>query len=420
MMNKYRILFVLVAVLSVAVLPAQGEWYKGAMHLHSLRSDGDGAPEVPVSWYKEHGWNFVCVTEHNQMQTGERFRKITEQEEPTPEHVEALRAQFGADWVEVVEEAGEKKMRLKTFEENKGRFDEPGAFLLIHGEEITSMGSGPHVGAINVVEQIPARGKGGVVAAAHLYHQMVTAQMAEAGQPMIAILNHPNFADAVTIEEMLELPEYHFFEVFNGHPSVNNWGHPRKGYPATDRFWDVVLSQRLLKGERNVLLGVATDDAHDYYKWKTGEANPGRGWVMVNAPSLEVNDLLKAMNAGEFYASTGVMLDNIQGGEKTLSLEIKAEPDVVYTTRFIGTRKGCSGESREYKNESGETPERASRVYSEDIGVVLSESKELNPSYSFTGDELYVRAVVVSNKPHPNPFREGDVEMAWVQPVIVK
>jgi hypothetical protein len=417
-MKKHFLIYLLTVVSSFAVFTAHGEWYKGALHLHSLRSDGDGAPEVPVAWYKEHGWNFVCVTEHNQMQRGERFRNISEEKAPKPEQVAALRRQFGDAWVETVKEDGQEKLRLKTFEEMKKHFDDQNAFLLMHGEEITSIGSGPHVGAINLVEQIPARGKGDVVAAARLYHETVVAQSAEKGQPMLAILNHPNFADAVTIEEMLQLPEYCFFEVYNGHPSVNNWGHPGKGYPSTDCWWDVVLTLRISQGEKSPLLGVATDDAHDYYKWGTGEANPGRGWVMVNAPVLEVNALLKALETGEFYASTGVVLDDIRRDGAGLSFTIKGEPDVTYTTRFLGTRKGFSKESWEYNNDKGETPERASRVYDEDIGVVLSEAEGLNPAFRFVGYELYVRAVVISNTKPSNPLHDGDVEMAWVQPVV--
>jgi hypothetical protein len=33
------------------------------------------------------------------------------------------------------------------------------------------------------------------------------------------------------------------------------------------------------------------------------------------------------------------------------------------------------------------------------------------------GDELYVRARVVSSKPKANPAYAGEVEMAWTQPV---
>jgi len=419
-MRRKTSLYLLLCAVLLGALPGFAEWYKGAMHVHSLRSDGDTAPEMPVSWYKEHGWNFVVVTEHNQLQTEERFRPITTDKAPKAEHVAALREKFGEEWVQVDEKDGQQRLRLKTFDEVRACFDEPGRFLMIQGEEITTIGGGPHVGATNVVEQIPARGDENVVESARLYFDTVKAQSESSGRPMLAVLNHPNFADAVTIEEMLQLPEYRFFEVFNGHPSVNNWGHPDKGYPSTDRFWDVMLAYRLCKGVDNPLYGTATDDAHDYQKWQTGEANPGRGWVMVNAASLEANALIESMEAGNFYASTGVTVTSIMRDANRLSLEIAGEAGVSYQTKFVGTRKGCSLESREYVNEKGESPKRASRVYSDEIGALLKETTGLKPEYQFAGDELYVRAVVISDKPKANPFREGDVEMAWVQPVSAR
>ncbi len=405
-------------VLCSAGLGVAEQWYKGALHFHSLRSDGDAAPEVTVSWYKEHGWHFACVTEHNQMQNRERFRDITEDRPPTPEHVAALIETFGEGWVETVEEAGRPRLRLKTFGELEERFNEAGTFLLIHGEEITSLISGPHVNGLNIVEEIPAKVKAEAVSSAKAYFEAVAAQELTTGQPMLTILNHPNFAESVTIEEMLQLPEYQFFEVFNGHPSVNNWGHERKGYPSTDRFWDVVLTMRLLKDTPTPLYGVASDDAHEYFTYGVGEDNPGRGWVMVSAASLETDVLINAIKAGQFYATTGVILDTIVRENTGLSFTIQGEPGVTYITRFVGSRKTCSTESHEYKNQNGEVPERASRVYSDEIGEVFTETNNLNPSYRFSGDELYVRAIVVSDKPHPNPFQENDTEMAWVQPVI--
>ena len=51
------------------------------------------------------------------------------------------------------------------------------------------------------------------------------------------------------------------------------------------------------------------------------------------------------------------------------------------------------------------------------IGVVLHETDEQVAVYEFQGDELFVRAVVVSTRAHPHPYREGDLEMAWTQPV---
>jgi len=70
---------------------------------------------------------------------------------------------------------------------------------------------------------------------------------------------------------------------------------------------------------------------------------------------------------------------------------------VTYTTRFIGTRPG-HGEG--------------------EVGVTLHETTDDPAVYRFTGDEIYVRARVVSSEDHPNPYAAGDKQMAWVQPVI--
>ena len=63
-------------------------------------------------------------------------------------------------------------------------------------------------------------------------------------------------------------------------------------------------------------------------------------------------------------------------------------------------------------------PVLTTRRYSKDIGTVLAEVKGLSPSYTLKGDEIYVRAKVISSKPKPNPTEPGDVECAWVQPVV--
>jgi len=34
------------------------------------------------------------------------------------------------------------------------------------------------------------------------------------------------------------------------------------------------------------------------------------------------------------------------------------------------------------------------------------------------GDELYVRARIISSKLHPNPYAAGDRETAWTQPLL--
>src|SRR4051812_31404283 len=57
-------------------------------------------------------------------------------------------------------------------------------------------------------------------------------------------------------------------------------------------------------------------------------------------------------------------------------------------------------------------PLPVTRVYSGEVGKVVAESREPHPRYKLTGEELYVRARVLSDRRHPNPFKKGDVEMA--------
>src|SRR5688500_17510951 len=40
-------------------------WFKGNTHTHTLNSDGDSTPDEVVRWYREHGYHFVFLTDHN-------------------------------------------------------------------------------------------------------------------------------------------------------------------------------------------------------------------------------------------------------------------------------------------------------------------------------------------------------------------
>ncbi|HOF27666.1 MAG TPA: PHP domain-containing protein, partial [Clostridia bacterium] len=42
-----------------------GKFYKANYHAHSTRSDGQLPQEEAVNVFKEHGYNFLCLSEHN-------------------------------------------------------------------------------------------------------------------------------------------------------------------------------------------------------------------------------------------------------------------------------------------------------------------------------------------------------------------
>src|SRR5437899_8086501 len=52
---------------------AQTRWWKGNLHTHSLWSDGDEYPEMVVGWYKQHGYHFLALSDHNRMLIGDKW-----------------------------------------------------------------------------------------------------------------------------------------------------------------------------------------------------------------------------------------------------------------------------------------------------------------------------------------------------------
>jgi hypothetical protein len=165
-----------------------------------------------------------------------------------------------------------------------------------------------------------------------------------------------------------------------------------------------------------VLYGIATDDAHHYHNEPKKQSRAGRGWVMVRAETLAAPALVEAMEKGDFYASSGVVLKRMERSKDRISIEVEAQPGVHYTTEFIGTMKGYDPASEPVADGSG-APLRVTRHYSEEVGKVLATVTGPSASYALRGDEIYVRARIISSKTKENPYREGEFECAWVQPV---
>ncbi len=389
----------------------EARWYKGNTHTHTWWSDGDSPPEVVVKWYKEHGYNFLVLSDHNVLSEGERWLV------PEGRRVEAAKtyeAAFDSDWV--VKREGEKgtEYRLKPLNEFRALFEDAGQFLMIQGEEISDAFEGRpvHVNGVNLKEVVIPPHGGTMLETMQNNIDAVLAQRERTGQPMFPHLNHPNFKWSTTAEDIMHLKGEKFFEVYNGHSGVRNYGD--EVHASTERMWDIVLTKRLAELGLPVMYGVATDDAHAYTSWGVGKTNPGRGWVMVRSPYLTPEHVVLAMERGDFYASTGVVLNEIRFDGRALAVEIKPRDGVTYRTQFIGTLEGYDASSADRH----EDPKGfLTRKYSEDIGRVLAEREGTSASYTMTGKEIYVRAKVISSAPHPNPFAEGDVETAWVQPV---
>ena len=141
--------------------------------------------------------------------------------------------------------------------------------------------------------------------------------------------------------------------------------------------------------------------------------------MVVRAAQLTPEDLISAMEAGEFYASSGVRLKEVHRDKRRYEIKIEPEEGVSYTTEFIGTRKGFDRTNEPLVSTNGEFL-AVTRRYSSEIGTVLAEAKGNSPSYRMKGNEIYVRAKVISSKLKVNPYAKDEVEVAWTQPIVLE
>lgn len=392
--------------------PAQPHWWKGNLHTHTFWSDGDQFPEPAAQWYKDHGYHFLSLSDHNRLSQGQRWMVVTEKQRTA---FEAYKAQFGTSWVETrTDNEGRTLVRLKPLCEYRCLVEEPGRFLLLQGEEISEKA---HLNGINLLEAIPPQGGATMTDLLQNDVGAVLAQQEKTGQAMLVHINHPNFVWALTAEDIMPVKDARFFEVYNAHGSVNNDGDPLRA--SVERMWDIVLANRLAQAGGKILYGVANDDTHDYHKFDPRAANPGQAWTVVRAARLTPESLIRAMNAGDFYCSTGVRLKDVAFRDDTLTVQVDPDPGVTYTIRFLGTRRGFDPTGREVVDAEGKAV-RTTRRYSPEIGAVLAESQGATAGYSLKGDELYVRAKVISSRRNEKSHVPDEYESAWVQPAIGK
>ena len=382
------------SLILLGLLSCQNEeqkWFKGNLHTHTYWSDGDAFPEMVLDWYKSNGYDFVSLTDHNTLQQGEKWKKIPKSHIYQQAFDDYLSA-YGTDWVEYSRDSAGLMVRLKTEEEYLPLFQDKD-FLIMRGLEITDSYNGKplHMNATNVKNLIEPRHGNSVAEVLQNNINAVLEQREATGQPIMPHINHPNFGWAISLEDMIALKGERFFEVFNGHPSVNNYGDSIR--LSTEQMWDAINIAYLERGQP-IMYGIATDDSHYYHQFGPQFSNSGRGWVMVEARELNGNAIVEAMEEGKFYASTGVKLSNYRVKEGTISLTIEAEEGVTYKTSLIGVRKG--------------------RKKAEVLAIKGGAEVQL----AIPNDVLFVRTKIVSSRLKENPFEEGDFETAWTQPVV--
>jgi len=368
MQNKMCSVLSLVALLWAGQTFALGanktQWYRGNTHSHTILSGhGDTAPEQVAAWYLDHGYNFLVLSEHN------KFIDPTKVVLPTPRRAD---------------------------------------FILVPGVELTGKQS-VHTTALNVKKVLPwhfDHPERWRIAAEHV--RLIN----EAGGK--AILNHPTWKWTLGLEDLMLVEKLEMFELYNGAPDSHN--HGDLTHDGTEKIWDGMLTA----GKK--VFGVASDDAHQFQSYNPGDSNPGSGWVMVQAKELTADAIVKAMSEGHFYASSGVVLSEIEKKHHQFSVVVDlAETEKMLDKKYVVGHLQGSDSHPHINYPAGWTVEWISAG-----GKILKSerptwsAKDLSGTISFSTKEAqtYLRAKFIFVREKKAGQKEAFY--AWTQPAFLK
>ena len=315
-------------------LPGGGKkrWYRGMLHMHTHWSDGRALPEQAVAAYRNAGYDFISISDHNRFQDDpDKWMAVgngTEKGWPPkvvhPDCFKAYVERFGRG--KVRERDGKTEVRLATYPELKQMFEVPGKFLMLPGVEITTDAKATgvtyamHMNVIGIDDVIERAKKAGLIEPLpkHTVASAIreTREMSEAlarkrgNPPFFCMVNHPNWLYYdVFAQDIIDNPEIRYFEVCN---NGSEWPVPEEldGEWYHDSLWDAVLAYRLTHGQQ-MLYGLGTDDAHFYPDTGLAYSAFGDGYIMVRAEELTQKSLLEAIHRGDFYAASEQDLEDV-------------------------------------------------------------------------------------------------------------
>jgi predicted metal-dependent phosphoesterase TrpH len=220
----------------------EGNWYKGNLHTHTTNSDGEFTPAERVKAYKEHGYSFISLNDHNTYSAN-------------PELCSDDFILFPGSEPDVSNPAEGRQHQIHVVGVANHPEKETMCEILPEHREVS-----PTLPWQDLIDEVKARDQ-------------------------IAIIAHPVWS-RMSIAEISSLHGYVGIEIYN-HTSAL-----RQYVGNADYIIDCVLRQ----GIKTYIF--ASDDAHS--DW-----DMFGGWIQVKAKELKHEEIVKQIKAGNFYASRG-------------------------------------------------------------------------------------------------------------------
>ncbi|SFS48745.1 CehA/McbA family metallohydrolase [Paenibacillus sp. BC26] len=243
--------------------------YKGNLHLHTTWSDGRLPAADVVRAFKEKGYHFISLSDHDIYTRTEEFNTQdfitlpgTERGELNPVPDKNPGYHFGV-------------LDDPTVEPEQPRYEH------LHAFPTPVPWVGDHSPQL-LIDELRSHGN-------------------------LVVFNHPEW-HLTRFEDMVKYDGFFAVEIYN---HATEWS-TASSYGAA--YWDHALQN----GKR--VYGIAADDSHSHDpNWKIPEY--GGGWVQVQADSLTHSDVIRSLKKGQFYSSSGPEVYDLRVENGRLKIE---------------------------------------------------------------------------------------------------
>jgi len=253
--------------------------YKGNIHTHSTRSDGQYEPEIVIQAYKDKGYDFMCLSDHEIYWKSKAFDS-------------------------------EQFILLSGYEMAcEMSFRETGQQYHIHGLLDQSLGSADEFAHD---EEHIKPDYAGLATIQALIDEMIA-------KGNLVIMNHPTWSHNKP-EDLLQLQGYTAIEIYNHQSELDE----AVGYGV--HHWDYLLNH----GRK--VFAIAADDAHRG-PMDTAISEFFGGWITVEAEQLQQEVIITAIKKGSYYSSNGPAIYDLRVEDSQIHIECSPVKFIKFITQ---------------------------------------------------------------------------------------
>lgn len=304
------------------LLPENGAFYKANLHCHSTCSDGEYSPEELKQMYMAQGYSAIAYTDHSLMiphpeLTDENFVALTGYEiHFTNEEYKGNKAFRKGSAINCISPAPEQVLQPCYHRTKYPNPDNP-------------YGMNRWRALVTYDENAP-----------DFTHEYTPEKVNEAIRlhkdlGFFVTYNHPGY----NLETVEDFTQYVGMDAME----ITNWAGIAYGTPDyNEKEYDDFLRA----GYR--ISCIATDDNHNHERSQPGRTSDSfGGFTMIKAETLDYVELVKALKAGNMYASQGPLIHElyVEDGKVFVTCSDAYEIRMNTQGRRAAVVRGCNGEA---------------------------------------------------------------------------